>query len=312
MSRFQFIRSFESARQQSRYTLSLVCTLFLLTPLALHASEPVFPKQPPQERDSFLALQVKSALSADPELDGLNLVVSVADRVAVVGGPVPREALISQVRSTVSAVPGVTLVKVNCWVQAPNDPLSDAVARKLGSDAQQSAPDLPPPNLIAAGRMTKPPLALETPGGLSPSTSSRRPDLISQDEAENRMAAKFSMDSTAKPSPTAGFLLDPIAGGGERGSSSGSGPRSYATNAPKPTYPTIPPQSVPTQPAQVRVDPVSRLKDTDPRFSGLTVRVSGKTAVISGRAAQANDAWDFADKLREIFRGKNVIVGYVR
>ncbi|MFO0852123.1 MAG: hypothetical protein U0871_26695 [Gemmataceae bacterium] len=70
-----------------------------------------------------------------PELHRLNLIVSVVGRAAVVGGAVPDEAARSRVEAVLRAVPGLTDVKVACWVPAAEDPLVAKVGQRLAAPA---------------------------------------------------------------------------------------------------------------------------------------------------------------------------------
>ena len=53
----------------------------------------------------------------------VNVIVSVVDRGAVVGGPVTSEDIKKRVESVIRDVPGVESVKNVCFVQSDPDPL---------------------------------------------------------------------------------------------------------------------------------------------------------------------------------------------
>src|SRR5262245_38434261 len=65
----------------------------------------------PTVADVITARAALAAIDADPELKGVNLVVSVVDRVAVIGGPVNSAAQSRRAEQVVRAVPGITDVR---------------------------------------------------------------------------------------------------------------------------------------------------------------------------------------------------------
>ncbi len=88
--------------------------------------------------DVVLARAALAALDAEAELKGVNLVVSVVDGVAVIGGPVPSTAVSRRAERIVRGVEGMKEVRNTCFVSTGPDPLLKAVAVKAGSS-------LPPP-----------------------------------------------------------------------------------------------------------------------------------------------------------------------
>jgi hypothetical protein len=248
-----------------RHGLSVLLGL-LVTP-ALAAAPPA------SATDSALELRARSALAADPQLTGLALIVSVVDRIAVVGGPVPDAAAAARVEAAVRAVPGLAEVRVECWAPtAGEDPLRRLVADRLRGDERpplalppRPAPDPSPPLLALA-----PPRPPEEP----------------------RPTGTVTVQRIVAPPALADLLMAPVAGGVLP---------MPAVTTPPPAVPTSAPGSVPTVPALRR----------DPRFAGLTVGWRSDTAVIAGRAARHADVWAFADAVRRLPGVGRVVVGDV-
>lgn len=114
--------------------------------------------QPPA--DAALERRVQAAVAADPRLAPLRLTVSVVDRVAVVGGPVPDPAAKRAVEAAVNAVPGLAAVRLNCWV--PLVPTPAVGPAKPPATPRPPAADLPPlalplPHAPAPPRPVEPP-----------------------------------------------------------------------------------------------------------------------------------------------------------
>lgn len=87
----------------------------------LHAADP----------DCDLLLKVKAAIAAEPSLRSLNLMISVQDGIAVIGGPVPAANLKEPLVKAVKAVPGISDARVSCWIPAREDALPGLVKAKL-------------------------------------------------------------------------------------------------------------------------------------------------------------------------------------
>src|SRR5262245_52668752 len=87
----------------------------------------------PSLPDVVLARSALAALDAEAELKGVNLVVSVVDGVAVVGGPVPNAAAAKRAEQLLRKVEGIRDVRNACFVSAGPDPLLKAIADKGGS-----------------------------------------------------------------------------------------------------------------------------------------------------------------------------------
>jgi hypothetical protein len=113
-----------------------------------------------------LTVKAKAAIAADPLLKEVNPIISIVDRVAVVGGPVPSDAAAERIGEVLRRVPGLTDVRVSCWVETADDPLKRLVADRLGttppphpvprSYAQEPAtlPDPRPAAQVVAQRTT--------------------------------------------------------------------------------------------------------------------------------------------------------------
>ena len=91
--------------------------------------------------DVVLARSALAAIDGDPFLREVNLVVSVVDRVAVIGGPVPSSEVGQRAEWLVRRVPGIEDVSNRCFVQAGPDPLLRVVAER--TNPRRSLPELP-------------------------------------------------------------------------------------------------------------------------------------------------------------------------
>jgi hypothetical protein len=236
---------------------------------------PALAAPPAAVTDPVLEQRARAALTADRELTGLALMVSVVDRIAVVGGPVPDAAATARVEATVRSVPGLADVRVECWVPGGGeDPLRKLVTDRLRGDARpplaltpRPTADPDPPLLALAPRPTVEPL---------PTTG------------------KVTVQRIAAPSAMAELLLAPVAAGGV---------------LPMPAA-TIPPQALPAA-GPASVPTVLAALKRDPRFAGLTIEWRSGWAVIAGRAARDADAWAFADAVRKLPGVGGVVVGAV-
>ena len=88
------------------------------------------PSAAPAVSDVVLARTALSAIDADPMVRDVNVLVSVVDRVAVVGGPVPSQEHGRRAESIIRRVPGIVEVKNRCFVQEPPDPLLRAMSAR--------------------------------------------------------------------------------------------------------------------------------------------------------------------------------------
>jgi hypothetical protein len=113
-------------------------------------------------------------------------VVSVVDRVAVVGGPVPDAALIPRVTAALKAVAGLEAVKVSCWPMGGPDPFADRVADRMKAVPPAVAANPPAPPLAPVGpRIT-----------VAPASAPPAPPVVAAKPADDapRTAAKVAMD----------------------------------------------------------------------------------------------------------------------
>jgi hypothetical protein len=252
-------------------------------------STPVAARIPSAPPDVVLARSAMAALDADPRLRDVTLIVSVVDRVAVIGGPIPTSDHGRWAEERVRGVSGIADVKNRCFVQGRPDPLVRAVADRLAANPRPITPELPPvvPGLkpvpidVASGPPTNPALAVADPPAGSPSTSLR------------------------PAAESGGFLLPPVNTTGTA-PVSGVPPPVPGTLTAAPSVPAVDP----TRPESV-LNAAEYVRRTDPRFAGLTVRLENGTLVIAGRAPRASDAWDLSEALRRVPGIQRVVVANV-
>src|SRR5207247_2404782 len=96
-------------------------------PAAPAAPRPI----PPAVTDVTLAPAALATLDAAPRLRDVAVLVSVIDRVAVIGGPVPTADHSRLAEQLVRQVNGIADVRNRCFVAARPDPLIRAVAGRL-------------------------------------------------------------------------------------------------------------------------------------------------------------------------------------
>ena len=106
-------------------------------PLPVPASAPAGSADAARLAEVALARTALAAIDADRDLKGVNVVVSIVNRVAVVGGAVsgPRQA--KRVEEVLRSVPGIADVRNNCFVSAGPDPLQGPLADKMVSQLPQ-------------------------------------------------------------------------------------------------------------------------------------------------------------------------------
>lgn len=229
--------------------------------------------------DVALARAVLAAIDADPTLKDLNLVVSVVDRGAVIGGPVATEELRKHAERVVRSVSGIESVKNVCFVEAGPDPLMRAAVGRMKVETK--------PNGVAAlPGVAVPPIAPE--GYLPPVPAQAPSDLIVAAPAPKSVEVL----RPALPSgPAASILGGPV--------TPGAAPK---TNPLPTTAPAAPGAltGAPARPADVRAA-VAAIRRADPRFARLTVETKPDGGLfVSGSSAKAADAWDFAAELRKV------------
>jgi hypothetical protein len=121
------------------------------SPVSIPASSQAVAERP-RIPDVVIARAALTALDSEKELRGVNLIVSVVDRVAVIGGPVGDARQAKRAEEVVRAIPGIAEVRNNCFVSPDTDAFHEAVAGNLGSS-------LPPrPMFVLPGVITGTPV----------------------------------------------------------------------------------------------------------------------------------------------------------
>ncbi|MCE9560668.1 MAG: BON domain-containing protein [Planctomycetes bacterium] len=228
--------------------------------------------------DVVLARTALTALDADPDLRGVNVVVSIVDRVAVIGGPVSGQRQSKRVEEIVRSIPGIVEVRNTCFVSAGPDPLLNTVADKMVSS-------LPPR-----------PAMYDLPGVLTGTVGPSAPNAGT--------GASSSLMASADPASTV-VVRKPTAESGVLG-----GPVSPATPSPIVVGSSPVPGTLTANRADV-LAMADNVRKTDARFTRLTVEIRAGMLVISGSAPLAADAWDYAEKLRGVPGVSRVVVGTV-
>ena len=249
------------------------------------AAEPATPAPPasaaPGLSDIVLARSALAALDAEAELRGVNLVVSVVDGVAVIGGPVPNAAISKRAERVVRTVEGMKDVRNTCFVSTGPDPLLKAVAVKAASE-------LPPRPVMGElpGVLTN---QLPAPAPVSPFPPNA---LVAAGDASSTVVAR------KPPLPTGGtsnILGAPV------------GAAEVAAH----TMPTIASGTLTSAPANGLLAAAGEMRKSEARFANLTVELQGGVLMVGGSAPRAADAWDFAQKLRQMPGVSRVAVGAV-
>ncbi len=255
----------------------------------LGAQAPGVPNRPAGVSDALLARSVLKAMDADPELRGVNLVVSVVDGVAVVGGPVSSSAVAKRVEFVVKGVPDIKEVKNCCFVTPGPDPMMRAVAEKMGSS-------LPPR-----------PAWADVPGAITGQPSVLIPPLGSQ----NLVATGSPRNPVVVRKPADGpDLLGAPVGPAGSGPAAVPAPVKDSTSAPG-TAPVVLAGSNGVSPASNAADILTsagNVKKVEARFARLTIELRDGVIQIGGTAPRASDAWDLADKLRQIPGVSRVVI----
>ena len=262
--------------------LTILVTV-LVTATALPAADP------PSFDDAKLALAVKAAFAADRDVAGLNAFVSVVDRVVAIQGPVPSAAVRDRVGVVARAVPGVSVVKVDCFVVTPEDPLAAAVDAKMNPKPRAEATSVAPP---VTGGLPSVAIGPPVPSPALPPTAD---DLPSANPRASVVTAQRPPEPV-EPLIDGGLLGAPVAGVTSAKAvatvPSAVTPLPPAPSATRP-YPTIPPPNVPVVPvgraarsAEDVAFAVIDVRNSDPRFAGLTATFSGGVMTISGNATR--------------------------
>jgi hypothetical protein len=243
---------------------------------AAPAADPAARSAAPAVSDVVLARSALSAIDADPVLRDANLLVSVVDRVAVVGGPVPTADHGKRAEVIVRRIPGIVEVKNRCFVQDVPDPLLRAMSARPPSPT--TAADLP---------------------GVAASPKTGLVEEYSPALGGNMFAAveptEKSVVARRPTNPGASVLLPPV------GTSS---------PAPKST-PTAAPSGVLAGRTADALAAAEAIRKAERRFTGLNVAFANGTFVIAGSAARASDAWDLAQELRRIPGVPRVALGAI-
>lgn len=265
-----------------------LCVLAALAALAGRGPAPAAAAESPGTSDVLLARSALAALDADPHLRDANLVVSVVDRVAVIGGPVTSADAGKRAAWVIQNVPGIAEVKNRCFVHAGPDPLLRAVADRVGT-RRPLVPELPP---IVAGARPTPTAALPPPAAS---------EVVSPAPVEQRRVA-FS--PTLPPADS--VLLPPVGVAAPPAL-----PPPSRSAVPATTIPSAPVTGTPTgRPADV-LTAAGTVRGANPKFAALTVEMRDGTLVIAGAAARTADAWEFAQALRRLPGVSRVAVGAV-
>ena len=231
----------------------------------------------PAISDVVLARSALAALDADQVLRDVNLLVSVVDRVAVVGGPVAAADHGKRAESIVRRVPGIVDVKNRCFVQESPDPLLRAMSVRDPATARRVQADLP-------GVVASPKTGVVEE--FTPTLGEN--NLAVVEPAEKSVVARRPMN------PGDSVLLPPV---GSRSTPAGS---------------TVPPApAVLTAASSNALAAAEAARKADRRFTGLTVSFANGTVVIAGTAARVSDAWDLAQELRRIPGVPRVALGAV-
>jgi len=236
---------------------------------------------PPAISDVVLARSALAALDADAPLHDVNLIVSVVNRVAVVGGPVASGDQSRRAETIVRRVPGIVDVKNHCYVPDAPDPLLRAMSERAPSSARRvQATELP--GVVASPKSGLVEAQKPAPGN----------ELAAVEPAERSVVAR------RMTSPGASVLLPPV---GLPGLKPPVDPSPAV--GPAPVVLTSRPADALTQ--------ADAIRKSDARFSGLTVSITNGTLVIAGRAARASDAWDLAHELKKIPVISRVALGVI-
>jgi hypothetical protein len=253
------------------------------------ATPPAAKAKPVAISDVTLARAVLAAIDADPVLKNVNLIVSVVDRGAVIGGPVTTEEVKRRAEVVVRSVPGIESVKNTCFVQADPDPLLRAVAERMKPGAQ-------PTSVAALPSVAIPPAA---PDGFLPPVPPQPPsDLLASAPAPGTVVAQHPTV------PPLGVLGAPVAPAGPGAVAKVTPLPPVASPTPTPALPTSPGSLTGTtttaKPADLKAA-VAAIRKNDARFARLLVELKPDGGLfISGWSAKAADAWDFATELRKI------------
>jgi hypothetical protein len=269
--------------RRRRFSFAILRSLTLGAGLAAtagvaHAADPAPPAAASTNlSDVALARSALTALDTAAELKGVNLVVSVVNGVAVIGGPVPSAAVAKRAEQLVRSVEGIKDVRNACFVSNGPDPLLKAIADKNGTTLPQR------------------PVMAELPGVLS----NQLPAPVSPFPPNTNVAANDANSTVVARKPSlsgaAVVLGAPVGPAG--------------SNVSAPSMPA--PGTLTSSGANGVLVAAGDVRKGEARFANLTVELSGGVIMVGGSAPLASDAWDFAQKLRKIPGVSRVAVGAV-
>ena len=184
---------------------------------------------------------------------------------------------IASAEQLIRKVEGIKEVRNTCFVSAGPDPLLKAVADKAGTT-------LPPRPVMA-----------DLPGVLT----NQLPAPVSPFPPNSEVAANSGNSAVVVRKPAlsgpAGVLGAPVG-------PVGTTPIVAASPAPA---------TLTSATAGSLIAAAGEVKKSEARFAKLTVELHGGVIVVGGSAPLASDAWDYAQKLRQIPGASRVAVGAV-
>ncbi len=237
--------------------------------------------------DQELTLRIQTVLSTDSVLRSRNLIVSVVDGVAVIGGPLSSSAESEHLNQILKVVPGLSAVKLSVWIPEIEDPLRKQIADRLNGVTPQRPVSIPTPITPIPNR------------------------LVSKEPAT---AAKVRIERYEPPVPMMALLLDPKPNAITRPKviDSAYSPLPApipAAPAGPPQYPTIPPPAVPVVPGQDLDSAIEAVRKGDARFRDLTTQHQAGMITVGGSVTEFDDVWEFIRQVRKVPGVDRVVMG---
>jgi hypothetical protein len=226
-----------------------------------------------------LARSALTALDQVQDLRGINLVVSVVDGIAVIGGPVPSSAHAQRAEQAVRSVPGIRDVRNTCFVSQGPDPLLRAVTDKNWTEQP------PHPREVPGIWRQQPPV--------SPFPLHNHHNMAHRLDANTTVIVRRPAEALPGGREVLGPPVLPPA----------------STTLPTRDVPLVAPGALT---ATERYDPLKaawQLQRSDPRYARLHLEYRDQTLWITGSVRQADDAWELATRLRQIPGIQRVVVG---
>lgn len=254
---------------------------------------------PPAMTDVVLARSALAAIDTDPALREVNLIVSVVDRVAVIGGPVGSVELGKRAEAVVRAIPGIADVKNRCFVQDKPDPLMKAVADRIATGPRPLVAELPPVVSPLRPAVTSEATPRRTDTAFAALTPPAPVLPVAAPVVPAETVVVASRPPVLSAAPTDGGFL---------GAPGSSRPGVLTTGSSTPL--AAPAATFPARPTDVLAS-ANAIRKADARYAALTTELKDGTVVIGGRAARLSDAWDFAQALRRVPGVARVAVGGV-